>query len=59
MEGKNGKHRTKFVLPKYRKNSLVKTKDGEGVVKAISQQVGYGYWYNINDKWYSEVEIIQ
>jgi hypothetical protein len=59
MEKKNGKHKTKFVLPKYRKNDTVKTKDGEGQITAISQEGSYGFWYNINNKWYSEVEIIQ
>jgi len=48
-----------FVLPKYKKGSQVKTKDGEGSVEGIQNEGELGYFYLINDKWYAEFEIIQ
>lgn len=49
----------KFKLPKFRKGDKVKTKDGVGVIKSISNEAHYGYFYIINDKVYSEIEIIE
>lgn len=59
MARNRGKSSIKFELPKYRKGEVVKTKDGQGVITAVRNMDGYGYWYCINDKFYSQVEVFQ
>lgn len=49
----------KFKLPKFKKGDKVKTKDGVGTIKSISNEGQYGYFYIVNDKVYSEIEIIE
>ena len=49
----------KFNLPKFKKGDKVKTKDGIGVIRTISNEGKYGFFYIINDKLYSEIEIIE
>jgi hypothetical protein len=53
------KVRQQFRLPKYRKGDKVKTKDGIGVIKSISNEGKFGFFYIIDDKVYSEIEIIE
>lgn len=49
----------KFRLPKFKKGDKVKTKNGIGIIKTISNEGKYGFFYIIDDKLYSEIEIIE
>jgi hypothetical protein len=53
------KIRQQVRLPKFKKGDKVKTKDGIGLVSSISNEGKYGFFYIINEKVYSEIEIIE
>lgn len=53
------KIKQQFRLPKFKKGSQVKTKDGVGTIKSISNEGKFGFFYIIDDKVYSEIEIIE
>ena len=48
---------TRFVLPKFRKGTLVRLNDGtSGKVESATQRTN-GYWYEVGGKFYAEFEL--
>ena len=60
MAQKSGNDKTKFVLPKFRVRTKVRTPDGDGEITSIRLEMG-SHWYYIEPfkMWYAEGELSQ